>query len=81
MSSLRRVFKIRRQLYRLYVRVLHKTRTSRINGSRPIFDTASYKCNVTITNNLQQCKMRVGTKTCALSFEKEKTFSELYFQF
>ena len=33
---------IRRELYHLYVRVLHKTRTSRINGSRLIFDTASF---------------------------------------
>ena len=31
-----------RELYHLYVRVLHKTRTSRINGSRLIFDTASF---------------------------------------
>ena len=33
---------IKRELYHLYVRVLHKTRTSRINGSRLIFDTASF---------------------------------------
>jgi len=33
---------IRRELYHLYLRVLHKTRTSRINGLRLIFDTASF---------------------------------------